>query len=218
MNLLNGDEPAHNFLPSKLRGKKRFICYLRVIAYSHVYQLAQPASGMLWNITQEFSSPTVSHEWSWNWENIFVIKKCGDINPFLGRFPTPMTYHWNTWFWWFMLGFSIRGASSVPPATVIPVGRGCLHHRLHHCWNLERTFPVRARTVLLILMSFERKVYWMMLTFPADTLITASSFSEEVCLKDSDNFERFSLLVSLVYSPFCLIELSGIKTIFNSLD
>lgn len=58
----------------------------------------------------------------------------------------------------------------------------------------------------------------MMLTFPADTLITASSFSEEVCLKDSDNFERFSLLVSLVYSPFCLIELSGIKTIFNSLD
>lgn len=32
----------------------------------------------------------VSHEWSWNQENIFAIKKCGDINPFHRQFLTPL--------------------------------------------------------------------------------------------------------------------------------
>lgn len=145
-----------------------------LLSWSHSIQSHSDAclssssvSGMLWNITQEFASPAVSHEWSWNWENIFVIKKCGDISPFQGWFPTPVTWlHWNTWFWWFTLGFSSHGASSFPPATVIPVGRGWLHHGLNRSWNLERTFPSRARTVLLILMSLGR-----IETFLADILI-----------------------------------------------
>lgn len=167
MNLVNGEEPTHNFLPSKLRGKKLFMSVILESQHTvmHVYQIAQ------WDAGKHSCSPAVSHEWSRNWENIFAIKKCGDINPFQGRFPTPMTYHWSTWFWWFTLGFSIHGVSSFPPATVISVGRGCLHHRLNHSWNLERTFPVRARRVLFILMLFGRIVDWMMVIFPDDILI-----------------------------------------------
>lgn len=38
---------------------------------------------------------------------------------------------------------SVRGDPSFPPAAVIPTGRGRLHPAFW--WNLDRTFPVRAK-------------------------------------------------------------------------
>lgn len=96
MNLINGKEPSHNFLPSKSRFKKSDLSLLipshnhaifgsqtlRIIRLMRVYLLARSGPGMLWNTAREFGPAGVSHEWSWNWEIFLLSKKCGDINPF----------------------------------------------------------------------------------------------------------------------------------------
>lgn len=141
MNLIYGEGPVRNFLPSKSAFKSAIhLCYLAVIITPLfilkywtnsdmicVFQLSHSVTEMLWNIIWKFS-PNDSHEWSLNQENIFVIKKCGYINLFCGRSPTPvlslehlikMTHTG--------LLQSIHGPPSFPPAALIPGGRGRLH-------------------------------------------------------------------------------------------
>lgn len=89
-----------------------------------VFQLIHSVTELLWNIRWK-SSPNGAHKWSFNHENIFVIKKCGYINHFHGQSQTPvlslehlipMTHTG--------LLLSIHAAPSFPPAAPIPRGAG----------------------------------------------------------------------------------------------
>lgn len=155
------------------------LCYLRVISYSHtvmhVYQLAQSVSQSV-GCCEHHTGIQLACCFTWMIMELgkyFCYQKMWWHQPISGAISDTNDFSlehwtdWNTWFWWFTLVYSIHGASFQLSSCncKIPVGRGCLHHGLNHSWNLERTFLVRARTVLLILMSFGRIVDWMMWHF-----------------------------------------------------
>lgn len=197
MNLINGGGTARNSFPSKSRRrgkkKKRFIAarsqprhcscspILRRILGKHVYQLAQSVCEMPWDSTREFQL-----SWRFTWmimesgKYFCYQKKCGDINPFHGRSPTPLlSLEHLTLMIQSLVGFSIHDASSFPPVTLTPAGRGRLHHRLSQSWNLELSLlkqehyeATHLQGPFLVLKSFGRWMDWMMtMTFPADIVI-----------------------------------------------
>lgn len=130
MNLINGERPLHNFLPSTSLSKK--VTHFLIMTMT-LFILRSP----------ELSASSVSQ---WNaikyyMEMVFYMNDLGIRKIFLlSRTVVTSThftanswlhcYLWNTWLWWFRLGFSIHGASRFPPVTVIPVGWRGMHDGL----------------------------------------------------------------------------------------
>ncbi len=157
MNLIYGEGPVHNFLPSRSTFKSVIhLCYpadvttslfiLKYWTYSEWYVFLS-LFNQLASCCGTLNSAQMIHMNDHWIRKIFLLSRNVVTSTTFMDNPRLPCYHWNTWFRWLIPGSSSLSMPlpAFPPAAPIPGGRGRLHPAFCQSWNLDRTFPVRAK-------------------------------------------------------------------------